>query len=230
MTKKVSSKQQAVSRNSNPASCLLPPARYARGYTHTLNVPLRGARRIPTARLVSGYTLIELIIATGLFALIMLLASGAYLMMIGLERQAQGIATGIDNLSFAIETMTRDIRTGSAYSCGVVLDQGDCVVSGGSSFTFTPSGGGASVTYALGTQSGPNGTTVGDITKDGAVLTDPSVDITSLTFYVTGTSKSVSDNAQPRVTITISGKVLYGHGKSETFHIETGATMRGNDL
>lgn len=179
-----------------------------------------------------GYTLIELIVATGLFALIMLLASGAYLMMIGLERQAQGIATGIDNLSFAIETMTRDIRTGSAYSCGAVLDQGDCAVSGGSSFTFTPSGGGVGtgVKYELGTQSGPNGTTVGDITKDGAVLTDPSVDITSLTFYVAGTSKSVSDNAQPHVTITISGKVLYGHGKSETFHIETGATMRGSDL
>jgi prepilin-type N-terminal cleavage/methylation domain-containing protein len=202
-----------------------------RGYTHTLNVPLRGARRIPTARLVSGYTLIELIVATGLFALIMLLASGAYLMMIGLERQAQGIATGIDNLSFAIEAMTRDIRTGSAYSCGVSLGLGDCAVSGGNSFTFTPSGGGTgtSVKYALGTQSGPNGT-VGDITKDGAVLTDPSVDITSLIFYVVGTSKSVSDNAQPYVTITISGKVLYGHGKSETFHIETGATMRGSDL
>lgn len=177
-----------------------------------------------------GYTLIELIIATGLFALIMLLASGAYLMMIGLQRQAQGIATGIDNLSFALETMTRDIRTGSAYSCGPVLDSGDCAVSGGSSFTFTPSGEGVGtgVTYELGSQSGPNGSTVGNITKDGAILTDPSVDITSLTFYVSGTSKS--DNAQPHVTITISGKVLYGKGKDETFHIETGATMRGTDL
>lgn len=202
-----------------------------RGYTHTLNVPLRGARRIPTARLVSGYTLIELIIATGLFSLIMLLASGAYLMMIGLQRQAQGIATGIDNLSFAIETMTRDIRTGSAYSCGISLNLGDCAVSGGSSFTFTPSSGGVGtgVTYKLDTQPAPNSAIRG-ITKDGAMLTDPSVDITSLIFYVAGTGKPPGDLAQPHVTITISGRVLYGQGKSETFHIETGATMRGSDL
>jgi len=206
-----------------------------RGYTHTLNVPLRGARRIPTVRLVSGYTLIELIIATGLFALIMLLASGAYLMMIGLQRQAQGIATGIDNLSFAIETMTRDIRTGTAYSCGVSLGLGDCAVSGGSSFTFTPSGGGTAVTYScLGSSGSCSPATPGAIQKTVgttvSTLTDPSVDITSLTFYVSGTGKPPGDLAQPHVTITISGKVLYGKGKSDTFHIETGATMRGSDL
>ncbi|MCR4276305.1 MAG: prepilin-type N-terminal cleavage/methylation domain-containing protein [Candidatus Parcubacteria bacterium] len=178
-----------------------------------------------------GYTLIELIIATGLFALIMLLASGAYLMMIGLQRQAQGIATGIDNLSFAIETMTRDIRTGSAYSCGLVLDQPDCPDVGGGSFTFKNSDG-ETVTYRRDTQPAPNETIQG-ITKDGAMLTDPSVDITSLTFYVAGTKNAQNppdDFIQPYVTITISGKVLYGHGKSETFHIETGATMRGTDL
>lgn len=181
-----------------------------------------------------GYTLIELIIATGLFALIMLLASGAYLMMIGLQRQAQGIATGIDNLSFAIETMARDIRTGSAYSCAAVLDQGDCAMSGGPSFTFTPSGEGVGtgVKYELGTQPAPDDAIHG-ITRDGAMLTDPSVDITSLTFYVVGTKNATNppdDFIQPRVTITISGKVLYGHGKNETFNIETGATMRGSDL
>ncbi len=182
----------------------------------TYNLPLTTAR---------GYTLIELIIAIGLFALVMLLASGAYLMMISLERQAQGIATGIDNLSFAIETMTRDIRTGTAYSCGVVLDQGDCL-GGSDSFSFKDSNG-ATVTYARGMQPPPNDAIQG-ITKDGAMLTDPSVNIISLTFYTTGTSKS--DNAQPHVTITISGEVLYGQGRTETFHIETGATMRGTDL
>ena len=85
--------------------------------------------------LYSGYTLVELIIAIGLFSIIMTLSSGAYLMMIGLNRQAQGIATGINDLSFAIETMTRDIRTGSLYSCGIGLGLGDCPL-GSSSFSF----------------------------------------------------------------------------------------------
>ncbi|MFA6519203.1 MAG: prepilin-type N-terminal cleavage/methylation domain-containing protein [Candidatus Paceibacterota bacterium] len=176
---------------------------------------VRGLR--PSRSSSTGYTLIELIIATGLFSLIMLLASGAYLMMIGLQRQAQGIATGIDNLSFAIETMTRDIRTGTAYTCPGGTS--NCTIDGsGIGFSFTDSDG-SPVTYALSSNS---------ITQNGNALTDPSVDITALTFYVSGTSKS--DNAQPHVTITISGKVLYGQGKSETFHIETGATMRGSDL
>ena len=57
-----------------------------------------------------GYTLIELMVAVGLFAIVMMLASGAYLVMIGVSRQTQGIATGVDNLAFALETMTRITR------------------------------------------------------------------------------------------------------------------------
>ncbi|MDD2657220.1 MAG: prepilin-type N-terminal cleavage/methylation domain-containing protein [Candidatus Pacebacteria bacterium] len=176
-----------------------------------------------------AYTLVELIVAVGLFALIMLLASGAYLMMISLNRHAQGIATGIDNLSFAIETMTRNIRTGTAYSCGQSLGLGNCT-GGGSSFTFKNSDD-VEVTYTSGTQDGTNGP-VGDITQSvaqiSAILTDPSVDITGLTFYVDGTSSG--DNQQPHVTISISGTVSYAAGKIEPFTIETGATMRGTDL
>lgn len=180
----------------------------------------------------NGFTLVELIVAVGLFALVMLLASGAYLFMIGLNRQAQGIATGIDNLSFALETMTRNIRTGSAYNCAGL---GDCFPSPGGSFTFVPSGSGsATVTYTRGTQSGQNGI-VGDIvdTSTGAILTDPSVDITSLAFYVVGTknaNNAPDDFQQPHVTIVISGSLTYGEGNTEFFNIQTGATMRGTDL
>lgn len=166
-----------------------------------------------------GYTLIELVVAVGLFALIMTLASGAYFMMINLNRQVQGVTTGINNLSFALETMTRDIRTGTAYS------------GGGNSFSFTPADGGATITYTRGTQQGVNGQ-VGDITitKNSitTALTDPSVDITSLTFYVSGTTPGDSD--QPHVTIVVSGSVTYGPEKTELFSVETGATMRGSDI
>src|SRR3989344_5757603 len=64
-----------------------------------------------------GYTLIELIVAVGLFAIVMTLATGAYLVMIGVNRHTQGLATGINNLTFVLESMTTAIRTGKAY-CG----------------------------------------------------------------------------------------------------------------
>ena len=168
----------------------------------------------------NGYTLVELIVSVGLFALVMLLASGAYLLMIGLNQQVQGIATGIDNLSFAVEAMARDIRTGSAYNCAGL---GDCP-SGGSSFSFKNAAG-VTVSYSL------NGSTLQEIVGGGSpmILTDPSVTITSLTFYAVGTVPR--DAYQPHVTIIVAGTVSAGAGKpSQSFTIETGATMRGSDI
>jgi len=168
-----------------------------------------------------GYTLIELVIAVGLFALIMTLASGAYLIMISASRQAQSIATGINTLSFALESMTRGIRTGTNYNCGGV---GDCA-SGASSFSFQNESG-IAVSYAL------VGGTI-QATKEGipSNLTDSSVTISSLTFYTSGTrTVQQGDYQQPRVTMVVSGTVSAGPGKTESFTVETGATLRGTDL
>lgn len=165
-----------------------------------------------------GFTLVELMVAVGLFSIIILLSTGAYLMMISLNREAQNISTGIDNLAFALETMTRTIRTGSAYSCGI---SGDC--EGGSSFSFKNQQG-VDVTYSLSGNSLQQlvGTTQGR-------LTESSVVITSLKFYAYGTTPG--DLEQSRVSIVITGNVSSGAGKSpKEFTIETGATMRGSDL
>lgn len=181
--------------------------------------PKHEARHRPRSG--AGYTLVELIVAVGLFSLVMLLASGAYLMMIGVSRQAQGIATGINNLSFALEAMTRSIRTGTSYDCGGL---GDCP-GGASSFSFVNADG-VSVAYSL------SGSTIQE-TKAGVqnALTDSSVSISSLTFYAFGTpSARDGDYEQPRVTMVVSGTVSSGPGKTEAFTVETGATMRGSDL
>lgn len=162
-----------------------------------------------------GYTLIELIVAVGLFALIMTLAAGAYLVMINVNRQTQAISIGIDNLAFALETMTRTIRTGTGYSCA---GAGDCT-SGGSNFSVI-SPGGAPTTYRL---SG------GTLTQNNIALTDPSVTVTSLTFYAYGTAKP-PDTRQPMVVIVMSGTVSSGPGKTTPFTVETAATMRGSDI
>ena len=171
-----------------------------------------------------GFTLIELMVATGLFAMIMLLSSGAYLMMISLNHQAQGIATGVNNLSFALETMTRGIRTGSKYTCP--SGASGCVINASTGpFSFTNSNGKLS-SYAL------VGSRVQE-TVDGvqSTLTDPSVTITSLFFYVTGTKPVSGDQQQARVTILVSGTVSSSANKKpQAFTVETGATMRQSDI
>jgi hypothetical protein len=157
----------------------------------------------------------------GLFAIVMTLASGAYLLMVAANRQAQAISTGIDNLSFALEEMTRTIRTGTGYSCA---GGGDCA-SGASSLTLTDQNG-SSVTYALSSSAIVK-------TKAGSTstLTDPSVSITKLTFYVSGSANArAGDYQPPHATIVITGTASAGPGKTESFDLETGATMRGTDL
>jgi len=164
-----------------------------------------------------GYTLIELIVAVGLFAIIMVLASGAYLVMIGVNRQTQAITTGIDNLAFVLESMTRSIRTGSNYNHA-----------GTSTFWFVDQYG-CSITYGtldgriVQTESG-----AGCPTLSNAPLTAPSVNISSLAFNVSG--GGAGDAYQPYVTIRVSGTVSSGPGKTEPFNVETSATMRGTDL
>ena len=158
-------------------------------------------------KMTRGYTLIELVVAVGLFALVMTLASGSYLLMVDLNRQAQGISTGIDSLSFTLETMTRSIRTGTSYSCGAF--GGDCA-SGADSFSFKNSNG-VDITYSRLLRD--DGTSA--IFKDNSItLTDPSIVVSSLLFYVSGTDTVASgDYAQPHVTIVVSGTVSSGTEK-----------------
>ncbi len=172
-----------------------------------------------------GFSLIELIVSVGLFTVVMTLASGAYLLMIGINRQAQGIATGINNLSFALETMTYNIRTGKDYGCSVVGV--DCP-NGSNTFLFTNANG-DSVSYDVVSEG-----EIGKIqeTKNGVLsdLTDPSVNISSLKFYAFDTARPLGDYKQSRVTIIVAGTGSSGPGKVENFTVEAGATMRGSDL
>ena len=162
-----------------------------------------------------GFTLVELMVAVGLFAVAMTLASGAYIMMISFTRQAQGTAGGIDNLSFALETMTRTIRTGTNYNNGT-----DCP-SGCHDFSVDVRG--VRIPYALSN---------GVITQNSVPLTDPlTITVTELTFYVSGAQPlSLGDVQQPYVTIVIAGTVSNPGKPPQSFAVETGAVMRKTDL
>lgn len=195
---------------SNPATrCKVQGVSHASLTSCTL--PLTAAR---------GYTLVELIIAVGIFALVMMLAAGSYLIMISLHRETQAKITGINNLSYALDTLTREIRTGINYNCG---GAGNCP-GGASTLTFTNEQG-ATVSYSL--ANGAVAKTSGGVTTP---LTDPSVQVSALTFYASGTSRAPSDYLQSRVTIVISGTVSSGPGKTVPFTVETGASMRGSDI
>ncbi len=64
-----------------------------------------------------GFTLIEMIVSLGIFSIIVTMTVGSLLVLISGNQQLQGEQNAMTNLAFAIDSMTREIRTGSNYYC-----------------------------------------------------------------------------------------------------------------
>jgi prepilin-type N-terminal cleavage/methylation domain-containing protein len=65
----------------------------------------------------SGFTLIELMVAISLFSTVMVIVIGALLALNNANRRAQAVRAVIDNLNFAMEDVTRNIRTSTDIEC-----------------------------------------------------------------------------------------------------------------
>ncbi len=64
-----------------------------------------------------GFTLIEVMISIGLFTVIMIVGITAILGVNNTYRKSRTMRSAIDNLSFTMEDMARNIRLGSRYRC-----------------------------------------------------------------------------------------------------------------
>ena len=175
-----------------------------------------------------GYSLLEMIVSVGIFSVIMVIATGAYLTLINLDRQARATNDVVSNLSFAVDSMSRAVRTGKDYKCNNVPNT-TCVNvnSPGTSLGFTDSDG-RTIVYSL-----VNSQIVALVTPPtgsafSSKLTDPRITIQALHFFVRGVG--TGDGIQPQVLFTIAGVLTTDHGKTVTFSIEGGATQRVLDL
>ncbi len=72
----------------------------------------------------SGFTLIEIIVSLALFSVVITIAVGALLILIASNRQLQNEQSVLSNLSFALDSMTREIRTGTNYYCAAGTTSG----------------------------------------------------------------------------------------------------------
>lgn len=183
-----------------------------------------------------GFTLVEMMVAVAIFAIVMTVALGALLSMAESDRKAQTLKSVINNLNFSLDSMSRSIRTGQAYHCdatqGTLSAGRDCSDTPANSLAYQPALGGT-VIYRLETSSatlcGQPPSRVGCITRstDGGVsygaITSSEVYINGLNFYVTGAE---SASVQPKVTILISGVVTVSGAQSSPFSLQTSVTQR----
>ena len=64
-----------------------------------------------------GFSLVELMVSLSIFAIVMIISVGTLLILIDANERAQIEYTAMTNLTFALDSMTREIRTGYDHYC-----------------------------------------------------------------------------------------------------------------
>ena len=181
-----------------------------------------------------GFTLIEMMVSVALFAIIMAIGAGAILSIINGNRKAEALSSVVNNLNFAVESMTRDMKTGNNYQCGNASDPDfpNCPT-GENNITFSSILNAGNVVYCLvgnhisrSIATPPSEPSCGDSNSEN--ISSDEVNITNLEFYVSGATVGPSDG-QPKVLIIIQGTA--GTGKTASpFNIETMVSQRSLDI
>jgi prepilin-type N-terminal cleavage/methylation domain-containing protein len=65
----------------------------------------------------AGFTIIEMIVSLALFSVVVTVAIGSLLLLIGSNDDLQQEQSVMTSLSFALDSMSREIRTGKSYYC-----------------------------------------------------------------------------------------------------------------
>ncbi len=179
-----------------------------------------------------GFTLIEMIVSVGIFAVVMLAATSAYFTLISLDRRARATNEVVNNLSFAVDAMVRGIRTGTNFKC--VASGGNDTSGTCNCFSYTDTGLAQTVSYHL--QANQTiGRELGGATcldANSFAITDPAITILpgGLVFYVRGYGGPVND-LQAQVLFTVKGTMpADSAGNKASFTIEENATQRLIDL
>ncbi|MFA5778148.1 MAG: prepilin-type N-terminal cleavage/methylation domain-containing protein [Candidatus Paceibacterota bacterium] len=194
----------------------------------------------------SGYTIIETMIAISLFLIIIMIGMGALLNANLLHNKSKDMRSIIDNLSFIMEDMSRNLRTGYDYRCitsepdfsSINIDTPKSSQDGQSCW-------GIALEYQNGATDNPGDQWVYYIgaynNKDGIFKStdgassfvqlnsdEVKIDLTDSSFTVTGAE--LGDNKQPFVTIKLVGKITYKNNVESPFSLQTSVSQRTIDI
>jgi len=187
-----------------------------------------------------GFTLVEMMVAIAVFSIVMVTAMSALLNVIDANNKARAIKTAINNVSFALEGISKDMRMGTDYICG---DDADNMIATSSNCS---SSGGKIIGYKSPRADPPGGYVfyrfvIDDTTNKGRIeeclernktcgindfspITSNEVDIRDVTFYVLGSDDITK---QPRMVITVSGEAGGNKDKIKTaFDLQTSISQR----
>ena len=172
-----------------------------------------------------GFTLVEIIVAVGIFSLVMVTTTSSLLTVIHANSKSQTLKSVIDNLNVAVENISRSVRIGTEYEC---TNAGTSCAGGDTSFSFVTQDN-LPTTYYFGDQQNSRGETVGALfrVQEGltVALTAPEVDIADDSrFYLVGNGEDV----QPRLMIVVKGQAgsTNSNDTQSLFNVQTTVSKR----
>ena len=167
----------------------------------------------------SGFTLVEMLVAVGIFVIVAFIVTSVFITLANANRKAQSIRLVMDNLNFAIDSIALKMREGTDYDCPD--DQGNNC----NEVSFRTSDS-QFITYYLrdddvdGKSVGRIFTCTGSGCTDGTPITAEQVDITN--FIV-----KINRDPGPRALATLLIQGSAGAGKTVTrFNIQTSVAER----
>ena len=190
-----------------------------------------------------GFSLIEVLVSLSIFTVVVTISVGSLLVLIDANARARNMQEVMTNLTFTLDSMTRDIRTGSDYFCDTNVanlpvsgeTRQDCASGSANDRALSFNEGGQSLT------NGVAGSRIAFRLNAPAIerrlgngswvpVTSPNTVITVLRFEVRGASVS-GDANPPTVTIHVEGYAKDDDSvPPKSFNIQTTVTQQLLDI
>lgn len=77
-----------------------------------------------------GFTLVEMMVSLAIFSVVAVIAIGALLKVIDANKKSQSMQSAVTNINFAMESMSRDLRTGTSIQCFSSSDLSNAINNG----------------------------------------------------------------------------------------------------
>jgi len=200
-----------------------------------------------------GFTLIEMIVSLAIFAIVAVVALGALMKIVSANKKAQSLQSAMTNINFALESISREMRVGSNFSCygsfknidneigsqhidnaacdGIALPPEDTLIAFKSSHVGPSSR--CNLTYAYYFEYiGDGSNHRWDIKKNNQTICNklmPKDDYQSIideNVVVTGVYLTITEDAYPLATFRISGYTGVREKDRTYFDIQTAVSAR----
>lgn len=171
-------------------------------------------------KLCGGFTLVELLVALGLFSVVILISMGGFVRALRTERQLSAFALVNSNMSLLLEQMAREIRTGANFCVNGNFCGSSSVLSftnaRGEPVAYCFDGGDQAIERVVG--GGPCGT------GQGQKVTARNVAVQYLTFIVSGNQSN--DGYPSRITVLTGAAPQDPSASSYTVNLQTTVSAR----